>query len=106
MVERMKMSEIEGSEREGAFVTLAHFAKSLDAEMARELLANNGVDAVLQGVYFGGLEPLLTPGGVSEIQLLVAEAELARARQLSRALVQSERQALAEDQAIEEIEDV
>jgi hypothetical protein len=102
----MKMSEIEGREREGAFVTLAHFAKSIDAEMARELLANNGVDAVLQGAYFGGLEPLLTPGGFSEIQLLVPEDEFERARELYEAFFQSERQALDEDEEIEEIEEI
>jgi hypothetical protein len=100
------MSEIEDHERVGAFVTLAHFAKSLEAEMARELLANNGVDAVLQGAYFGGLEPLLTPGGFSEIQLLVPEDEFERARQLYEAFFESERQALDEDEEIEETEDV
>jgi hypothetical protein len=51
----MNMSEIEDREREINFVTLAYFAKSTEAEMARELLANNGVDAVLQGAFFGGL---------------------------------------------------
>jgi len=100
------MSEMEDSEREIKFVTLAHFAKSIDAEMARELLANNGVNAVLQGAYFGGLQPLLTPGGFSEIQLLVPEDEFERARQLYEAFFQSERQALDEDEEIEEIEDV
>jgi hypothetical protein len=101
----MKMSEIENHEREGAFVTLAYFAKSIEAEMARELLANNGVDAVLQGG-FGSLEPLLTPGGFSEIQLLVPEDEFERARQLYEAFFESERQALDVDEQIEEIEDV
>jgi len=99
----MKMSEIEGNEREGAFVTLAHFAKSIEAEMARELLANNGVDAVLQGTYFGGLEPLLTPGGFSEIQLLVPEDEFERARQLYEAFFECERQALDEDEEIDDV---
>jgi hypothetical protein len=102
----MKMSKIEDSEREGAFVTLAHFAKSIEAEMARELLANKGIDAILQGAYFGGLEPLLTPGGFSEIQLLVPEDEFERARQLYEAFFESGRQALNEDEEIEEIEDV
>jgi len=97
------MSEIEGNEREGAFVTLAHFAKSIEAEMARELLANNGVDAVLQGTYFGGLEPLLTPGGFSEIQLLVPEDEFERARQLYEAFFECERQALDEDEEIDDV---
>src|SRR5262249_37816731 len=106
MVERMKMIEIEGSERKGAFVTLAHFAKSVEAEMARELLANNGIDAILQGGYFGGLQPLLAPGGFSEIQLLVPEDEFERARQLYEAFFESERQALNEDEEIEDVEDV
>ena len=99
----MKMSEIEDREREINFVTLAHFAKLIEAEMARELLANNGVDAVLQGAFFGGLEPLLTPGGFSEIQLLVPEDEFERARQLYEAFFESDRQALNEDEEIEDV---
>ena len=99
----MKMSEIEDREREINFVTLAHFAKSIEAEMARELLANNGIDAVLQGAFFGGLEPLLTPGGFSEIQLLVPEDEFERARQLYEAFFESDRQALNEDEEIEDV---
>jgi hypothetical protein len=99
----MNMSEIEDSEREINFVTLAHFAKSIEAEMARELLANNGVDAVLQGAFFGGLEPLLTPGGFSEIQLLVPEDEFEHARQLYEAFFESDRQALNEDEEIEDV---
>jgi hypothetical protein len=99
----MKMSEIEDREREINFVTLARFAKSIEAEMARELLANNGIDAVLQGAYFGGLEPLLTPGGFSEIQLLVPEDEFEHARQLYEAFFESDRQALNEDEEIEDV---
>src|SRR5882672_191861 len=99
----MKMSEIEDSEREGSFVTLAHFAKSTEAEMARELLANNGIDAVLQGSYFGGLDPLLTTGGFSEIQLLVPENELEAARQLYEAFFESERQALDKDEEVKDV---
>jgi hypothetical protein len=99
----MKMSEVEDREREGSFVTLAHFAKSVEAGMARELLANNGIDAILQGAYFGGLEPLLAPGGFSEIQLLVPEDEFERARQLYEAFFESERQALNEDEEIEDV---
>ncbi|HKQ89804.1 MAG TPA: DUF2007 domain-containing protein [Blastocatellia bacterium] len=94
---------MEDREREINFVTLAHFAKSIEAEMARELLANNGVDAVLQGAFFGGLEPLLTPGGFSEIQLLVPEDEFERARQLYEAFFESDRQALNEDEEIEDV---
>jgi Putative prokaryotic signal transducing protein len=97
------MSEMEDREREINFVTLAHFAKSIDAEMARELLANNGVDAVLHGAFFGGLEPLLTPGGFSEIQLLVPEDEFERARQLYEAFFESDRQALNEDEEIDDV---
>jgi hypothetical protein len=99
----MNMSEIEDREREINFVTLARFAKSIEAEMARELLANNGIDAVLQGAYFGGLEPLLTPGGFSEIQLLVPEDEFEHARQLYEAFFESDRQALNEDEEIEDV---
>ena len=94
---------MEDREREINFVTLAHFAKSIEAEMARELLANNGVDAVLQGAFFGGLEPLLTPGGFSEIQLLVPEDDFERARQLYEAFFESDRQALNEDEELEDV---
>jgi len=94
---------MEDREGEINFVTLAHFAKSIEAEMARELLANNGINAILQGGYFGGLEPLLTPGGFSEIQLLVPEEEFEHARQLYEAFFESERQALNEDEEIEDV---
>ena len=94
------MSEIEDNEREGAFIKLAHFAKSAEAEMARELLANNGIDAVLQGVFFGGLEPLLATGGFSEIQLLVPEEEFERARELYEAFFEGEREALNEGEEV------
>jgi len=97
------MGEMEDREREINFVTLARFAKSIEAEMARELLANNGIGAVLQGAFFGGLEPLLTPGGFSEIQLLVPEDEFERARQLYEAFFESDRQALNEDEEIEDV---
>jgi hypothetical protein len=94
------MSEMEDPERESSFVTLAYFAKSPEAEMARELLVNNGINAVLQGGYFGGLEPLLTPGGFSEIQLLVPEGEFERARQLYEAFFESAQQALDEGEEV------
>jgi hypothetical protein len=97
------MSEMEDSEGEINFVTLAYFAKSIEAEMARELLANNGIDAILQGGYFVGLEPLLVPGGFSEIQLLVPEDEFERARQLYEAFFRSERQSLNEDEEVEDV---
>jgi hypothetical protein len=89
------------SEREGSFITLAHFAKSTEAEMARELLANNGINAVVRGASSVGLETLLTPGGFSEIQLLVPEDELEAARQLYEAFFENERQALEEDEEVD-----
>ena len=97
------MSETEDREREISFVTLAHFAKSIEAEMARELLANNGIDAILQGAYFGGLQPLLMTGGFSEIQLLVPEDEFERAQQLYEAFFESEHQALDEDEEVKDV---
>jgi hypothetical protein len=97
------MIEIEDREREINYATLAHFANSIEAEMARELLANNGIDAILQGAYFGGLEPLLTLGGFSEIQLLVPEDEFERARQLYEAFFKSENQTLNEDEEVKDV---
>jgi hypothetical protein len=99
----MKMSEREDSKRKASFVALAHFGKSAEAEMARELLVNNGVDAILQGVYFGGLDPLPLPGGFSEIQLLVPESEFEHARQLYEAFFESEQQALDEGQEVKDV---
>jgi hypothetical protein len=97
------MSEIEDREREINFVTLAHFANSIKAEMARELLANNGIDAILQGAFFSGLAPQLQPGGFSESQLLVPEDEFERARQLYEAFFQSENQTLNEDEEVKDV---
>src|SRR5215468_9420199 len=99
----MKMSESEDNDREGAFVTLAHFAKSIEAEMARELLANNGIDAVIQGASSIWLEPLLEPGGFSKIQLLVPEDKLERAREIYEAFFGGE--ALRELEDDEEVYD-
>ena len=53
--------------------------------MVCELLARNGINALLQGGNFGALEPLLLPGGYSEIKLAVAESDYERARQLYEA---------------------
>jgi hypothetical protein len=94
----ISMSELDDHEPTGAFVTLARFANSAEAEMARELLANNGIDGILQGAFFGGLEPLLTPGGYSEIQLLVLENNFEHARRLYEAFFESEREALNADE--------
>jgi hypothetical protein len=97
------MSEIEDREEGIKFVALAYFARLAEAEMARELLVNNGVDAILQGANFGGLEPLLMPGGFSEIRLLVPEGEFERAQQLYEAFFESERQALGEDEEVRDV---
>lgn len=67
------------------FVALAHFSNSVEAGQVSELLENNGIRSILQGVNFGGLEPLLLPGGYSEITLLVADTELEQAQQLYQA---------------------
>lgn len=85
---------MEDNRKEISFVTLAHFTNSIEAEMARELLANNGINAVLQGSYFGGLKPLLAPGGYSEIPLLVPEEEFERAQRLYKAFFESARTVL------------
>lgn len=94
------MNEIEDRERESKFVTLVHFANLAKAEMARELLANNGIDAILQGANFGGLEPLLLPGGFSEISLLVPEDEFERAGQLYQAFFEGVGAELKEDEEV------
>jgi hypothetical protein len=94
------MSEILDPERETSFVTLANFPNTAEAEMARELLINNGVGAVLQGDFHGGLEPALTPARFSEVELLVPEGEFERARQLYEAFFEGERQALDEGEEV------
>ena len=70
--------------------TVAYFSNSAEAGMVAELLENNGISAVLQGGNFGGLEPLLMPGGYSEIRLGVAESDYDRARDLYTAFFSSE----------------
>lgn len=85
------------------FVALAHFSNSVQAGMVSELLENNGIASILQGVNFGGLEPLLMPGGYSEITLLVAESELERAEQLYDAFFEQQADSvLAEDAELPE----
>jgi periplasmic divalent cation tolerance protein len=69
--------------------TVAYFSNSAEAGMVRELLENNGISAVMQGGNFGGLEPLLIPGGYSEIRLSVAEKDFDRARELYQAFFSS-----------------
>lgn len=76
------------------FVALAHFSNSIEAGQVGELLENNGIRSILQGVNFGGLEPLLLPGGYSEITLLVAETELEQARELYEAFFEQNPEAV------------
>ena len=70
--------------------TVAYFSNSAEAGMVKELLENNGLSAVLQGGNFGGLEPLLIPGGYSEIRLGVAANDFEQARALYKAFFSSE----------------
>ena len=67
------------------FVRLASFANSTEAGFVLELLTNNGVRALLEGANFGSLEPLLMPGGYSEVHLLVAQEDFERAGALYEA---------------------
>lgn len=69
--------------------TVAYFSNSAEAGMVVELLENNGLQAVLQGGNFGGLEPLLIPGGFSEVRVAVAEADYEQARALYEAFFSS-----------------
>jgi hypothetical protein len=69
--------------------TVAYFSNSAEAGMVAELLENNGIAAVLQGGNFGGLEPLLLPGGFSEIRLAVEEHAYEKARELYEAFFSS-----------------
>ena len=64
------------------FTPLAAFPSAAEAGMARELLENNGIDAVLQGANFGGLEPVRLPGAFPEVRLLVPESQFEEARQI------------------------
>ncbi|MGE0885396.1 MAG: DUF2007 domain-containing protein [Blastocatellales bacterium] len=69
-------------EQEINYVALAHFPNSVRAGIVKELLENNGIVSIMQGGNFGGLEPLLLPGGFSEITLLVPENDFERAQEL------------------------
>ncbi|MEP7270798.1 MAG: DUF2007 domain-containing protein [Acidobacteriota bacterium] len=67
------------------FLRLASFSNSIEAGFVLELLLNNGIQAVLKGANFGALEPLLMPGGFSEVHLLVHRLDLDRATELYEA---------------------
>lgn len=77
-------------EQEINYVALAHFPNSVRAGIVKELLENNGIATIMQGGNFGGLEPLLLPGGFSEITLLVPENDFERARELYDAFFEQE----------------
>ncbi|MFN0087453.1 MAG: hypothetical protein ACKVX9_18835 [Blastocatellia bacterium] len=76
------MTSPEHAQPDAELVVIAYFPNSAEAGMACELLVNNGIHASLSGSNFGGLEPLLIPGGFSEIRLLVPADEAGRAREL------------------------
>lgn len=59
-------------------VELAHFSKSVEAGIVKELLENNGVSVIIRGLSLSDL----MPGGSSEVTLLVPEEDLERAGQL------------------------
>ena len=94
------MRDNEQLAQESELTAVAYFSNVAEAEMARELLANNGIGAILQGANFGALDPLPMPGGFSEIQLLVPDNELARAKQLYEAFFVSEQSALREGEEV------
>ena len=84
------------------YAPLAYFSNAAEAGMVCELLRNNGIRAVLRGANFGALEPLLVPGGYSEIRLLVAVPDFMRARQLYHAFFAPGGPAAGEDWPEEE----
>jgi hypothetical protein len=73
------------------FVLLARFTAVAEAEMVRELLAREGISAILSGTS----DPLGVVSGAQPIRLLVAESDLERARSLYQAFFQKP---FAEDQ--------
>jgi len=78
-------SELQTPDTGLSYARLAYFSNAAQAGMVCELLVNNGIRAMLRGANFGALEPLLLPGGYSEIQLVVAKPDFMRARQLYEA---------------------
>ncbi len=72
------------------FIQLAAFPSPAEAGMARELLDRNGIDAILQGANFGGLEPVRLPGAFSEVRLLVPMSQFEAARELYQAFFVAE----------------
>jgi len=87
------------------YAPLAYFSNAAEAGMVCELLRNNGIRAELRGANFGALEPLLLPGGYSEIRLLVAVPDFMRARQLYHAFFASGEPAAGEGWPEEETPD-
>jgi hypothetical protein len=65
-------------EQEVELVELARFSKPGEAEMVKELLGNNGIDAIVQGASLGDL----WPGGLADTLVLVKGSDRERAQQL------------------------
>ena len=65
---------------EGPLV-IATFSLPTQAEMARELLEQNGIDAVLRDAGFLGVHPWLS-NAVGGVKLVVPAADARRAREL------------------------
>ena len=65
-------------EQEVELVELARFSMPGEAEMVKELLENNGIDAIVQGASLGEL----LPGGLADTLVLVKESDRERAQQL------------------------
>ncbi len=90
----------EQQDRNETWVILAYFSNAAEAGMVDELLRNNGIDTALQGINFGGLEPLPLAGGYSEIQLLVRGSELDKAQELYDAYFGTDTVSLKEDEDV------
>jgi hypothetical protein len=69
---------------------VAHFGNAAMAQMACEMMRNNGLRATLTGAHFGALEPLPLPGGFSEISLLVAKEDFERAQEIYAAFFEGD----------------
>ena len=77
--------ETEATPHPDRLVLLTTFPSSAEAGMVHEILLNNGIDSLLQGANFSGLEPLRLPGGFSEVRLLVPYCQVEAALLLYRA---------------------
>ena len=74
------MATIPGMASEGPLV-IATFALPTEAEMARELLEQNGIAAILRDAGFLGVQPWLS-NAVGGVKLVVPAEDARRAREL------------------------